>query len=229
MNLAPSGVHALASLTVTDFESGAPGLTPCGAAPSTVPLLPTPDDALLGGADPGAAIAALAVQTGQAQHDLDAQAAERADATQSSAEAAEVAAMREEASAAREGAWTSGLLQVGAGACSMGAAGITLDAGVSATGKAASSAGSYAALVKGFGEGLSGGSGLASGLARAATTDSEALAAAHKALADSAARAGGEARDAQKGASDFVQSALSFYREYAATRAQAQAAALHGA
>ena len=46
---------------------------------------------------------------------------------------------------------------------------------------------------------------------------------------DAAGRAGDLDRDAHKSAESFVQAALDFYREYAQAKAQAEAAALHGA
>jgi len=185
------------------------------AVPPTTTLLPDPTAALLG-ADLGAEIAALAVKSGQLERSLETRAAEAQDSLQNDAEQAEVATMHDEASTMRAGAWASGLMQIGAGACSVAAAG--------------TSAGSTAGgLLKGASEGLSGAATLAGGLSKAAATDTEALATGYKALADAAQRSGAAARDGQKSASDFVQSAIDFYREYRATKAQADAAALHGA
>jgi hypothetical protein len=226
---------AVATLTHVEDPSG-----PC-VTPSS--LLPEPSPMLLG-ADIGAEIAALAVKTGETQRDIETRAAETEDTVEDRAEQAEVSTMHDEASTMRAGAWTSGLLQVGAGVCSIASAGMSIDAAHASQGPAACptaspggsvavsqavSAAGVAGMLKGFSEGLNGGGTLAGGLSKAAATDCEALATASKALADAAERSGAAARDGQKNASDFVQSAIDFYREYESTKAQADAAAVHGA
>jgi hypothetical protein len=170
-----------------------------------------------------AQIAALALQQGQAQSDLDTKAEETQDSIADQADAAEVATMHQEASTMRAGAWESGILQISAGACSIASAG----AGIGAT--AGSGAMGASGVMKGLSEGLSGGGTIAGGLSKAATTDLEASATASKALADAAQRSGGVDSDAKKSAQQFVQAAVDFFREYESTKAQAQAAAVHGA
>jgi hypothetical protein len=220
----PMNIHStqssVASSSISPLpDAVAPGTTTATAGQAPPSLLPDPPTALLGG-DMAAQIAALAVQAGQAQQDIDTKSAEAEDSVQDQAEAAEVTTMHAEASALRTSAWESGLLQVGAGACTIAGAGASLGGGT------AQAAGG---MLKGVGEGLSGGATIAGGLGKAAATDLEASATASKALADSAERAGGVDRDAKKSAETFVQAAIDFYREYASTKAQAQAAALHGA
>jgi hypothetical protein len=196
--------------TVTDTPSSS---SPAAAAPTTSSLLPEPSPML--GADMGAEIAALALKTGQLQQDINTKAAETQDSIQDAADAAQVSTMHDEASTMRAGAWESGLFQIGAGVSSLASAGVS-SSGATGSANAISQA-------------MQSGSTLAGGLNKAAETDSEALATAQKALADAAQRSGSAARDGQKNASDFVQAAIDFYREYQSTKAEAQAAALHGA
>lgn len=195
---------------------------PPGSCLRSSSLLPEPSGVLLG-ADMGAEIAALAVKSGQTQEDISTRAAEIQDSIEDRAQQAEVQTMHDEASTLRAGAWESGLLQIGAGACSIASAGESIGA------LQGSKAAGIAGMLKGASQGLDGGGTLAGGLSKAVATDCEALATVSKALGDAAERSGAAARDGQKNASDFIQSAIDFYREYQSTRAQAEAAALHAA
>jgi hypothetical protein len=170
--------------------------------------------------DMGAEIAALAVQQGTAQQNIDNQAIGEQDSVEDQAEQAEVQTMHEQATETRNGAIASGALQIGGGLCSMGAGGL----GMSSLKNAAS----LSTMMKGGSEAFVGGGTIAGGLGQAAATDSAALAAAQKSAGDAANRAGQTDRSAQKSASDFVESAIEFYREYETAKAQAAAAALHG-
>ncbi len=184
-------------------------------------LLPEPSLWIEG--DPGAEIAALAVQQGQAQQDIETVSAEEQDTVQDQAADAQVATLHDEASTMRSGALESGLLQIGAGACAIGSAGASIGAA-----QGTFQAGVGGAL-KGLSEGLAGGGSLADGLSKAAATDLQALATAQQALGSAAQRAGDASRDGQKAASAYVQAALDFYKEYETAKAQAQAAAVHAA
>jgi hypothetical protein len=215
-----STTHATAPLSSVGGATGNPAASSVTPATS---LLPEPSPALMLGADMGAEIAALAVKSGQTQRDIDTKATETQDSIADRAAAASVNTMHDEASTMRAGAWESGLLQIGAGAFSIASAGESIGA------QPGTEAAGIAGGLKGISEGLSGGSTLAGGLNKAAETDSEALATASKALSDAAQRSGAALRDGQKGASDFIQSAIDFYREYQSTKAEAQAAALHRA
>jgi hypothetical protein len=217
---AQSSTPASALAEVASSQASSVGGAPSPGTPAS--LLPAPDTVLLSG-DMGAAIAALAVQQGNAEEQTETQAAEAQDTLQDNAEAAQVATLHSEASTMRAGAWESGLLQIGAGVCTMGSAGVSMGTGGSATG------GQIATLLKGAGEGVTGAGTIVGGLSKAAATDLDASATASKALADAAGRAGDLDRDAHKSAESFVQAALDFYREYAQAKAQAEAAALHGA
>jgi hypothetical protein len=185
-----------------------------GPAPT---ILPEPSPYLLGG-DIGAEITALAVQAGQTERALDTSAEQTEDAVQDQAEQGEVSTLHQEASTMRATAWESGCLQIAGGAASIagGVGGMEGDKG-------------FEGLMKGASEGLGGGATLAGGLGKAAETDSEALAAAEKATSDAAEREGDAARSAQKDATAFITAAIDFYREYQSTKAQANAAAVHGA
>jgi hypothetical protein len=217
-----SAIHTTSATSSLNSIVEAPGSSAlAGPATQSVSLLPEPS-ILLGG-DMSAEITALAVQTGQQEQRINTTAAETEDTIEDKAEQSQVDLMHQDASETRAGAWTSGLLQIGAGACSI-ASGVTSMA--MTAGKTASA---VSGILKGGSEGLMGGGTIAGGVSKAAATDDEALATASKALADAAQRSGATARDAQKSASDFVQSAIDFYREYQSTKAQEATAALHGA
>jgi hypothetical protein len=222
--------------TPSAVNDAAPTTGPAApAAPSQATLLPQPSP-LMGG-DIGAEIAALAVKAGLEQNKINSTAASAQDRMEDAANAAQVADLHAEASTMRSGAWMSGVLQMSAGACTIASAGLTLGQPTTPTGgttTAAQQASMHdwsAAILtaKGVGEGFEAGSSLAGGLSKAAATDTEALATQEKALADAAQRSGSDARTAEQSATQFVQSAIDFYKEYEATKAQTQAAALHGA
>jgi hypothetical protein len=212
---------SVAPASVTDTTSSSQSTTTPTAAPAS--LLPDPSSGALVGGDMGAEIAALAVKLGKSEQDLNAKAAEAQDQVEDAQEAAQVQTMHDEASTLRDGAWESGMLQIGAGACTAASGGIAASGGTSDFMKA------LPTMVKGVGEGLNGAATITGGLSKAAATDLEANATASKSIADAAGRAGGVDRDTQKNATQFVQAALDFYREYETAKAQAQAAALHGA
>jgi hypothetical protein len=212
---------SVAPATVTDTTSSSPSTATPAAAPAS--LLPDPSSGALVAGDMGAEIAALAVKLGKSEQDLNAKAAETQDQVEDAQEAAQVQTMHDEASTLRDGAWESGMLQIGAGACTVASGGISAAGGTSNFMKA------LPTMVKGVGEGLNGAATITGGLSKAAATDLEANATASKSIADAAGRAGGVDRDTQKNATQFVQAALDFYREYETAKAQSQAAALHGA
>ena len=205
----PASALAEVAASQASTSPGAVGASGSGA-PAT--LLPNPDMTLLTG-DMGAAIAALAVQQGNAEEQTETKATEAQDNVQDAAETAQVATLHDEASTMRAGAWESGLFQVAAGAATMGSGG----------------SGTAAALMKGGADALNGLGTITGGLSKAAATDLAASATASKALADAAGRAGDLDRDAHKSVESFVQAALDFYREYAQAKTQAEAAAVHGA
>jgi hypothetical protein len=227
MNLHTNLTAGVAPVTTIEPSSLEQGISPTGGAGT---LLPEPSLMLLG--DAGAEIAAIAVQQGEAQQTIDTTAAEAEDTSADAAAAAQVATLHQEASTTRAGALESGVLQISAGACAIASAGVAADAKVPSTtpGAAAVSPNTtWSGVLKGASEGLMGGGTMADGLSRAAATDSQALATGQQAAATSAQQAAAAARDGQKSAESFVQAALDFYKEYETTKAQAQAAALHGA
>jgi hypothetical protein len=212
--------------TITD--TGSVGTTPTTPSAAPTSLLPEPSPML--GGDLSAQIAALAVKTGETERDINSKAAETEDTTEDAANAAQVSLMHDEASTMRTGAWVSGLLQVGAGALSMASGAVSLNGANTAAGSSAARAiAGQATMLGGGSQCLQAGSTLAGGYFKAAETDTEALTTAEKGIADAAQRTSGDARAAEKDASDFVQSAIDFYRQFQATKAQADAAALHGA
>jgi hypothetical protein len=227
--------------TLTGAEPGLPSAVSPAAADSAS-LLPEPGSIMLG-ANVGAMIAELAIKNGELENRINNNAAEAQNTMEDAANQAQVAELHQEASDTRNSALIGGTLQVGAGLCSVAAAGASGGAAVGGNGASpATSAtataqfidnlktlGGVGQLLKGASQSLDGAGTLTGGLGKAAATDDEALAAQSKALADIAQRGGDAARDAHKNSEAFVQSAIDFYREYESTQAAAQAAAVHRA
>jgi hypothetical protein len=162
-------------------------------------------------ADLGAALAILSVRTGQLER-WTATEARDADERRTEAEAqAQVQAMRAEAGSMRDEAWFDAATSV----AQVAAASDAPSGGTSSSTKTSTASGAIAA-VKAFGDGLYG----------ADQKDDEANAKGAEAGVSSAQYAAGGAHDAISDATELITSALSFYREYVATRAQTSAAAL---
>ncbi len=191
-----------ASSVSVPFASGYESVeTPSGAAP--ISLLPAPS-ALPGviSGDVGAELAALAVASGEVERTA-ATDARNADEARAVSEAEqELQAIRSQAQSLRQEAWFDGATTVA-----------TLTAG-----------GSSQAL----GSVIGGAKALGDGLYGADQKDDEASARGYEAGVTAARFAGDGAHDALSAASDFIRSALDFYKEYVTTRAQTSSAALRG-
>jgi hypothetical protein len=175
------------------------GVSPTGS------LLPQPNAALLSG-DPATALAALAIQNGKDERDIERTAKSTFDAIEDREEQAEVDQMHQKADDIRSNALISSGLEVSAGAPTCAGAkydGVakTLDAG----GKA------YGALGK------------------ATEEVDEATIRTHEHAANHAKRAAEDARDGVKDATELIKTAIDFYREYTTAKDQAQSAATHRA
>jgi hypothetical protein len=191
----------------TDFfshEAPASG----GAPPS---LLSPPGVVALSCGDLGAALALLAVRTGQLER-WTADEARDADEQRAEAQAlAEVKAIRSEAGAMREQAWFDAATSV----AQVIAASDSPSGGASSSTKPSTASGAIAAL-KVFGDDMYG----------ADQKDDEANAKGAEAGASSAQYAASGAHDALSDAAELITSALSFYGEYVATQSQTAAASL---
>jgi hypothetical protein len=177
-----------------------------GAPPS---LLASPRTiAAVSSGDLGAALAVLAVQSGQLER-WTATEARNADEQRTEAQVlAEVQAIRAQAGSMRDEAWFDAAASVAQVAATQSSS--------SGTSSSASTAGSTLAAVKTFGDGMYG----------ADQKEDDANAKGGEAGATSAQNAAGAAHDVLADASDLINAALSFYREYVATRAQTSTAAL---
>jgi hypothetical protein len=161
--------------------------------------------------DLGAALAVLAVQTGQLERWT---ATEARDADERRIEAevlTQVQAIRVEAGSMRDEAWFDAATSVAQAAAAGGAP----SGGAPSSASPSTASGAIAAL-KAFGDGMYG----------ADQKDDEATAKGGEAAATSAQDAAGGAHDALTDATELISSALAFYREYVATRAQTSAASL---
>jgi hypothetical protein len=160
--------------------------------------LPLPS--VLGAGDPGAALAALAVQCGQAQRSAATDARNADEALVEADDQRDVQSLRAEARSMWQQAWLDGATAIFEG---------------TAGGKA-TTLGTVAAGVKGLGDGLY----------AADEKNDEASAKGFEAGAHAAQFAEDNARDASSGAASLIQAALDFYKEYVSTEGQTSEAAL---
>jgi hypothetical protein len=178
-------------------------------------ILPDPVAALTMSGDPGAELAALAVQSGEAQQTVAQAGRDVEEKIEVSEDDQQVADMRQKANDIRSaGLWEgAGMMLEGAGAVG--------------------SAFAHTALV---GDGLKGAGKVGNGVAmmaaakpKAAEANDDADAAAAKSASDQAKGAAEDLHDAKKAGGDLVSAALDFYREYTSAQASAHTAALHRA
>ncbi|HEY8041391.1 MAG TPA: hypothetical protein VIF15_16410 [Polyangiaceae bacterium] len=170
------------------------------------PPLPDPLDALALSGDPGAELAALAVESGQAQRRSARAARDACEAAEVHEQDAEIAAMRQKADDLR----VEGLIE-GAGMAAQGVGAVGGDA-TKGVGLMAGGAAKVVATGRG---------------ADAANDDADATL--HKNAAAHAKDAADAMHDTWKEGADYVKAALDFYREYTSTQAQSRSAALHRA
>lgn len=172
-------------------------------------------NALACSGDIGAEMAALAVQSGQAQKDVARASRDADEAMVEHEEDQEVQAMRQKADDVRSEALLDGIGTALEGAGMIGA-------GLSSTpqvGDRWQGAGKLAAAGMHIGGGGKG----------ADASAADATAAQHKAAAEHAKSAAEDMHDAARDASDYVKTAVEFYRDYVSTEAESRAAALHRA
>jgi hypothetical protein len=164
--------------------------------------------------DVGAEVAAMAVQSGQAQRDVARAARDADEAIQESEDEQEVAAMHQKADDVRSQALVEGFGMIAEGG---------FEVAGSTQGEAAR-------------KGLEGGGKIANGTAqifaggmKAAEANDDAAAAQHRAAAEHAKSAAEDMHDASRDAADYVKSAIDFYRDYVSSEAESRSAALHRA
>ncbi len=173
----------------------------------TADLLPDPFAKLEASGDLGAMLAAMVVRSGQADRRAHDAARASEEAAQERAESAQVQALHDEASATRAGAWVSGVATVAEGACSAASVDSRLPkqdvAGAEAAGRG----------VRGVGDALG-------GLYKAVGEDRHADAAEAEHAAGRAKSRADDDAEGSKRASALIDKALSFYKEYLATKSE---------
>jgi hypothetical protein len=180
---------------------------------------------LLASGDPGAEMAALAVEEGNHERTFETHARDAYEQAEAHEDDQEVAAMRQKAEDIRTDAMKEGFGMMAGGAFDI--AGGIETANVGSTQASQQGAAGEGAALRGGGEVVK---GLATTWAagdKAAQATDDANAAQHKAHADLAKDAAEDLHDAAKDAGDYVKAALDFYRDYVSTQAQTQGAALH--
>ncbi len=182
-------------------------------------MLPSPalQELLLGG-DAGAQIAAMMMMLSKTQRDSARETRKGAESAEDAAQRSELGAMRDAAEKRFEGATREAVMKGIGGAC-------TLAAGAAEANNDKAGAGS----LKGANEASTalGGYLRAERDHEAAGCDIQAKAAAN--TASTAKRQIDDARDLEKDAKDLMNRVMSFYKEYATSKEDAQKAALHRA
>jgi hypothetical protein len=178
--------------------------------------------------DPGAELAALAVQSGETQRTGANEARAAYERAEASEDQREVDAMRLKANDIRNEAWTEGVGMVLQGGLEFGGSCDALDE--------MGDAPTQATLVRSNAEigAFRGAGNVANGVAtvmaagsKAAQATDDANAALHRGNAELAKAAAEDMHDASKDAGEFVKAALDFYNGYVSSEAQTRAAALH--
>jgi len=183
---------------------------------------------LLASGDPGAEMAALAVQTGTTERKVSSEARQAYEAAEASEDQKEVDAMRQKANDIETEGWIQAAGMAAQGAMDVTAGGVGLKMlGADSSQLGIAKANDVSGIFRGLGLGAQAASTIGASGARAAQANDDANAALHKANADQAKEAADDMHDAQQDAADYVKAGLDFYRDYVSTDAQTQAAALH--
>jgi len=165
--------------------------------------------------DIGAEMAALAVQSGQEQKDVARASRDADEAAEEHEEDQEVQAMRQKADDIRSEALLDGIG--------------TAAEGIGMIGAGFSSTPQVGERWQGGGKLVAAGMHIGGGDKGAHEAADDATAAQHAAAADHAKSAAEDMHDAARDASDYVKTAVEFYRDYVSTEAETRAAALHRA
>jgi hypothetical protein len=205
------------TIDATRPPSGSSPLVPDGTTPAVEPetALPDPLAALALSGDPGAELAALAVQSGEQQENVARAARDNQIELEIHEDALQVDAMHEKA----HDILASGIWE-GVGTATEGAFGVL--AAVAPSSRAGDA-------VKAGGKVANGGALIVSTFSKAAEVTDDATAAAAKSASDQARGAADDLADAKKSGADLISAALDFYREYTSAQAAANTAALHRA
>lgn len=180
--------------------------------------------------DPGAELAALAVQSGETQRKGANEARDAYVRAEASEDQQEVDAMRQKADEIRSEAWFEGAGMVLQGGLELGGSCEALDQmGDAPTQATLTSANAEIGAFRGAGNVANGVASVLAAGSKAAQASDDAAAAQHRGNAEQAKAAAEDMHDASKDAGDFVKAALDFYNGYVSSEAQTRAAALHKA
>lgn len=185
---------------------------------------------LLASGDPGAQMAALAVQSGTAERKASSEARQAYEAAEETEDEKEVDALRQKANDLQTEGWiqAAGMAAEGAMDATGGAVGLKMLGGDSSQ-LGIASANDVSSIFHGLGFGAEAVATVPASATRAAESNDDADAALHRANADLAKAAADDMRDTQKDAADYVKAGVDFYNAYVSTEAQTNAAALHKA
>ena len=178
--------------------------------------------------DPGAEIAALAVQSGEAQRTGANEARDAYERAEASEDQQEVDAMRRKADDIRSEATTEGIGMIAQGGLELGGSCEALDEmGDAPTQAVLTRVNAEMGAFRGAGNVEDGVANVLAARSKAAQATDDANAALHRGNAEQAKAAAEDMHDASKSAGDFVKAALDFYNGYVSSDAQTRAAALH--
>ncbi len=222
------GISGSAGVSPTYDTTPAVGGNATGAADGAA--LPSPSTQLVPVADLGAQLAALLIKSGQNERDIDDKMRAADEKQEDDAESAQVASMRQKASDIESEGLVEGLTTIGAGAMQLGSAVDSAQSSMQPAGSPASADLKTQAAAWSFEGTLLKGEGDIAGTSfKGAQATDDANATADGATASHAKRAADDASDDMKSARDFINSAVDFYKQYTETKAQEQAALVHGA
>ncbi len=183
---------------------------------------------LLASGDPGAQMAALAVQTGTTERRASADARQAYESAEATEDQKQVDALRQKANDVETEGWiqAAGMAAEGALDVTGGVAGLKM-LGADPSQLGIARANDVSSIFHGLGFGAQAVATVPTSAARAAEANDDANAALHKANADLARASADDMRDAQKDAADYVKAGVDFYNSYVSTEAQTDAAAMH--
>jgi hypothetical protein len=205
------------------------------SAAAALELLP-PVEQLACSGDPGAMVAALAVQSSNTQREIARSQRDTALQAQAHAQAAEIQDMRTKANLQRAEGIVDGALQIGQGVLDV-ASGVNDAKAVAQTDKTVTQADKTAiaaskvnaAWDRGGATWLGAGKSIFDGLVNGEITDQDADAKVHDAAAQTFKQIADDAHDSERDAQATIDKAIDFYKEYVDTKAQAAMAAVHRA
>jgi len=186
---------------------------------TTAPTLMPAVNQLIDSGDPGAMLAALVMKSGDEQRKVAREQRDQAMKAEDTADNAEIQDMHDKADLQRAQGIVDGSLQIAQGVTTIGA-GCSEASGASKR---------TTAEWNGAGAAFGAGKSVADGFFSGAITDKDADAKQADVSANSFKQMADDAHDSEKDATDLMNKALDFYKEYVDTKAQTMMAAIHRA